>query len=111
MQLNLDRLQSALACDPAPLCPLPSLPDWRDPRANGSSLYPNPRFLRLSPEEAEDVSEEAPLRDRSHIEKTLMLNEDKPADDFSGNQRQELGGAGWGWENPRTSGQAEPLSL
>ncbi|KAI4559408.1 hypothetical protein R6Z07F_018562 [Ovis aries] len=34
-------------------------------------------------EEAEDVSEEAPLRDRSHIEKTLMLNEDKPADDFS----------------------------
>ncbi|XP_032462003.1 sarcalumenin [Phocoena sinus] len=34
-------------------------------------------------EEAEDVSEEAPLRDRSHIEKTLMLNEDKPTDDFS----------------------------
>ncbi|XP_005653093.1 sarcalumenin isoform X4 [Sus scrofa] len=34
-------------------------------------------------EEAEDVSEEAPLRDRSHIEKTLMLNEDKPSDDFS----------------------------
>ncbi|XP_072798689.1 sarcalumenin isoform X2 [Vicugna pacos] len=34
-------------------------------------------------EEVEDVSEEAPLRDRSHIEKTLMLNEDKPADDFS----------------------------
>ncbi|XP_069859697.1 sarcalumenin isoform X1 [Dipodomys merriami] len=34
-------------------------------------------------EEAEDVSEEAPLRDRSHIEKTLMLNEDKPADDYS----------------------------
>ncbi|KAB1252049.1 Sarcalumenin [Camelus dromedarius] len=33
--------------------------------------------------EVEDVSEEAPLRDRSHIEKTLMLNEDKPADDFS----------------------------
>ncbi|NP_001358562.1 sarcalumenin isoform 1 precursor [Rattus norvegicus] len=34
-------------------------------------------------EEAEDVSEEAPMRDRSHIEKTLMLNEDKPADDYS----------------------------
>ncbi|XP_066131166.1 sarcalumenin isoform X1 [Saccopteryx bilineata] len=34
-------------------------------------------------EEAEDVSEEAPLRDRSHIEKTLMLDEDKPADDYS----------------------------
>ncbi|XP_048188235.1 sarcalumenin isoform X1 [Perognathus longimembris pacificus] len=34
-------------------------------------------------EEADDVSEEAPLRDRSHIEKTLMLNEDKPADDYS----------------------------
>ncbi|XP_074052955.1 sarcalumenin isoform X2 [Macrotis lagotis] len=36
-----------------------------------------------SPEEAEDVSE-APIRDRSHIEETLMLQEDKPADDFSG---------------------------
>ncbi|XP_045141578.1 sarcalumenin isoform X1 [Echinops telfairi] len=34
-------------------------------------------------EETEDVSEEVPLRDRSHIEKTLMLNEDKPADDYS----------------------------
>nr|XP_045726361.1 sarcalumenin isoform X1 [Mirounga angustirostris] len=34
-------------------------------------------------EEAEDVSEEAPMRDRSHIEKTLMLNEDKPVDDYS----------------------------
>ncbi|XP_055460350.1 sarcalumenin [Psammomys obesus] len=34
-------------------------------------------------EEPEDVSEEAPMRDRSHIEKTLMLNEDKPADDYS----------------------------
>ncbi|XP_014688677.1 sarcalumenin isoform X1 [Equus asinus] len=33
-------------------------------------------------EEAEDVSEEAPLRDRSHIEKTLMLNEEKPTDDY-----------------------------
>ena len=31
------------------------------------------------------MSEEAPMRDRSHIEKTLMLNEDKPADDYSGN--------------------------
>ncbi|XP_009007317.2 sarcalumenin isoform X1 [Callithrix jacchus] len=34
-------------------------------------------------EEAEDANEEAPLRDRSHIEKTLMLNEDKPSDDYS----------------------------
>uniref|UniRef100_P13666-1 Isoform 2 of Sarcalumenin n=2 Tax=Oryctolagus cuniculus TaxID=9986 RepID=P13666-1 len=34
-------------------------------------------------EETEDVSEEVPMRDRSHIEKTLMLNEDKPTDDFS----------------------------
>ncbi|XP_077762535.1 sarcalumenin isoform X1 [Canis aureus] len=34
-------------------------------------------------EEADDVSEEAPMRDRSHIEKTLMLNEDKPVDDYS----------------------------
>ncbi|XP_021100103.1 sarcalumenin isoform X2 [Heterocephalus glaber] len=38
-------------------------------------------------EETEDVSEEAPMRDRSHIEKTLMLNEDKPADDYSVLQR------------------------
>ncbi|XP_051037275.1 sarcalumenin [Phodopus roborovskii] len=34
-------------------------------------------------EETEDVSEEGPMRDRSHIEKTLMLNEDKPADDYT----------------------------
>ncbi|XP_076434068.1 sarcalumenin isoform X1 [Peromyscus maniculatus bairdii] len=34
-------------------------------------------------EETEDVSEEAPMRDRSHIEKTLMLNEDKPSDDYT----------------------------
>ncbi|XP_032705238.1 sarcalumenin [Lontra canadensis] len=34
-------------------------------------------------EEAEDVSEEAQMRDRSHIEKTLMLSEDKPVDDYS----------------------------
>ncbi|XP_004627873.1 sarcalumenin isoform X2 [Octodon degus] len=34
-------------------------------------------------EDTEDASEEAPLRDRSHIEKTLMLSEDKPADEFS----------------------------
>lgn len=37
------------------------------------------------------MSEEAPMRDRSHIEKTLMLNEDKPVDDYSGNQREALG--------------------
>nr|XP_005591158.1 PREDICTED: sarcalumenin isoform X2 [Macaca fascicularis] len=34
-------------------------------------------------EDTEDANEEAPLRDRSHIEKTLMLNEDKPSDDYS----------------------------
>ncbi|XP_045398408.1 sarcalumenin isoform X1 [Lemur catta] len=34
-------------------------------------------------EETEDVNEEVLMRDRSHIEKTLMLNEDKPADDYS----------------------------
>lgn len=44
-----------------------------------------PHCLLLFSEEAEDVSEEAPMRDRSHIEKTLMLSEDKPADDYSGN--------------------------
>lgn len=31
------------------------------------------------------------MRDRSHIEKTLMLNEDKPADDYSGNWGRETG--------------------
>ncbi|XP_053413635.1 sarcalumenin [Nycticebus coucang] len=41
-------------------------------------------FLTTAPqEETEDVNEEALMRDRSHIEKTLMLNEDKPADDYS----------------------------
>lgn len=50
-----------------------------------------PRCPFLFPEEAEDVSEEAPMRDRSHIEKTLMLNEDKPADDYSGNWGREMG--------------------
>ena len=46
--------------------------------------------LLLSTEETEDANEEAPLRDRSHIEKTLMLNEDKPSDDYSGNQGREI---------------------
>lgn len=55
------------------------------------------------------MSEEAPLRDRSHIEKTLMLNEDKPSDDFSGNRRQEPGRRGrMGWGEPLASGHAEP---
>lgn len=31
------------------------------------------------------------MRDRSHIDKTLMLNEDKPADDYSGNWGKEMG--------------------
>lgn len=42
------------------------------------------------------MSEEAPLRDRSHIEKTLMLVEDKPADDYSGNQMEKAWGLGLG---------------
>lgn len=46
------------------------------------------------------MSEEAPLRDRSHIEKTLMLNEDKPADDYSGNQRKKELGLGLGLGEP-----------
>lgn len=37
------------------------------------------------------MSEEAPLRDRSHIEKTLMLNEDKPADDYTGTRGRDMG--------------------
>lgn len=31
------------------------------------------------------------MRDRSHIEKTLMLNEDKPADDYTGTWEREMG--------------------
>ncbi|XP_037585839.1 sarcalumenin [Cebus imitator] len=52
-------------------------------------------------EEAEDANEEAPLRDRSHIEKTLMLNEDKPSDDYSGNQGRET--------HPGCQGPGRPL--
>lgn len=33
------------------------------------------------------------MRDRSHIEKTLMLNEDKPADDYTG-----IWGRDMGWD-------------
>lgn len=51
------------------------------------------------------MSEEAPLRDRSHIEKTLMLNEDKPADDYSGNKRKQEPGLGLGLGLGRPQGQ------
>lgn len=54
------------------------------------------------------MSEEVPMRDRSHIEKTLMLNEDKPVDDYSGNQRKDLEP---GLGSYITSGQAEPQGL
>lgn len=54
------------------------------------------------------MSEEVPMRDRSHIEKTLMLNEDKPVDDYSGNQRKDLD---LGLGSYITSGQAEPQGL
>lgn len=39
--------------------------------------------MPFPPEEVEDASEPT-KRDRSHLESTLKLNEDKPADDFSG---------------------------
>lgn len=39
--------------------------------------------MSFPPEEVEDASEPT-KRDRSHLESTLKLNEDKPADDFSG---------------------------
>lgn len=42
------------------------------------------------------------MRDRSHIEKTLMLNEDKPADDYSGNWGREMG-----WEPRHQSCSSE----
>lgn len=51
------------------------------------------------------MSEEAPLRDRSHIEKTLMLDEDKPADDYSGNKRKKEPGLGLGFGLGRPQGQ------
>lgn len=55
------------------------------------------------------MSEEAPLRDRSHIETTLMLNEDKPLDDYSGNRRRALRwGKCVGGSGVRT-GREEPL--
>lgn len=53
------------------------------------------------------MSEEAQMRDRSHIEKTLMLSENKPVDDYSGNQRKDLGlgvGLGLGSEAGRSPG-------
>lgn len=59
--------------------------------------------LLLSAEETEDVSEEAPMRDRSHIEKTLMLNEDKPTDDYSGNQRSRTGLGWWPGRAPEVT--------
>lgn len=60
---------------------------------SGSSLFELPCVVLSSsghrspclspPEEVEDASE--PIkRDRSHLENTLKLNEDKPADEVSG---------------------------
>lgn len=54
------------------------------------------------------MSEEAPLRDRSHIDKTLMLDEDKPADDFSGNQGGRRLGWGWGASGKRAPQGGSP---
>lgn len=47
------------------------------------SPHHNRSPLSFPPEEVEDASEPT-KRDRSHLENTLKLNEDKPADDFSG---------------------------
>ncbi|XP_063200512.1 sarcalumenin isoform X2 [Chroicocephalus ridibundus] len=50
----------------------------------GQSAHPAAAELQHSQrEEVEDASE-LTKRDRSHLENTLKLNEDKPADDFSG---------------------------
>ncbi|XP_051023523.1 sarcalumenin isoform X1 [Acomys russatus] len=55
----------------------------QDTEAEASEERQQGRGTPTHREETEDVSEEAPMRDRSHIERTLMLNEDKPADDYS----------------------------
>ncbi|KAM6407518.1 sarcalumenin isoform 2-T2 [Rhynochetos jubatus] len=60
----------------------PSLADTESPP--GHRAHPaaaEPRHSQI--EEVEDASEPT-KRDRSHLESTLKLNEDKPADDFSG---------------------------
>nr|XP_008121441.2 PREDICTED: sarcalumenin isoform X1 [Anolis carolinensis] len=51
-----------------------------------------PLFLLLlaSAEEAEEAVAESAKRDRSHIESTLKLKEEKPADDYSGTILQRL---------------------
>ncbi|XP_040829668.1 sarcalumenin [Ochotona curzoniae] len=54
-----------------------------EPKEPGEGHEGSGSSLTAPQEETEDVSEEAPMRDRSHIEKTLMLNEDKPTDDYS----------------------------
>ncbi|XP_042654592.1 sarcalumenin [Tyto alba] len=60
----------------------PSLAEAESPP--GHSTHPAATELRHSQiEEVEDASEPT-KRDRSHLENTLKLNEDKPADDFSG---------------------------
>ncbi|KAM6054898.1 sarcalumenin isoform 2-T2 [Chlamydotis macqueenii] len=60
----------------------PSLAETESPP--GHSAHPAVAKLQHSQiEEAEDASEPT-KRDRSHLESTLKLNEEKPADDFSG---------------------------
>ncbi|XP_029858126.1 sarcalumenin isoform X2 [Aquila chrysaetos chrysaetos] len=59
----------------------PSLAETESPP--GHSTHPAAAELRHSQIEVEDASEPT-KRDRSHLESTLKLNEDKPADDFSG---------------------------
>uniref|UniRef100_A0A8B9MR37 Sarcalumenin n=1 Tax=Accipiter nisus TaxID=211598 RepID=A0A8B9MR37_9AVES len=60
----------------------PSLAETESPP--GHSTHPTAAELQHSQiEEVEDASEPT-KRDRSHLESTLKLNEDKPADDFSG---------------------------
>ncbi|XP_010183567.1 PREDICTED: sarcalumenin [Mesitornis unicolor] len=48
-----------------------------------TTTFSNGSPCLFPPEEVEDASEPT-KRDRSHLESTLKLNEDKPADDFSG---------------------------
>ncbi|XP_065588535.1 sarcalumenin isoform X1 [Cyrtonyx montezumae] len=55
--------------------------EMENPNPSARPAAAEPRHSQI--EEVEDASEPT-KRDRSHLENTLKLNEDKPADDFSG---------------------------
>ncbi|XP_072205315.1 sarcalumenin isoform X3 [Excalfactoria chinensis] len=70
---------AAVGDPPADKAPLAEMENPASPSARLAAAEPR----RSQIEEVEDASEPT-KRDRSHLENTLKLNEDKPADDFSG---------------------------